>query len=312
MNNAQIVFATCVGAGVGLLRFQKFDIVLIDGVAQQVEPETLIPLTKGCQRAILIGDHAQPRASVSKHACVTEFDVSLFERNYDKVHGDSVAKILLDIQYHTQPEINDFSSKAFYRSQLQSTGHELKLPLSKFPWPRKHSMVFVQSHSQEDLGYSSKSNPGQANICRQICSMLMSHPGSAQDGRNGPTNAMRVAIVTPYSRQQQHLKRSIPAHDIYTIDEFHGKQADIVIFVTVRCNAHFDIGCLNDQRSITSVMTGAKVGMIFIGDRSTLCEAPPSCNISEAKATWKQILGSCANVTLQPSNTSKQLVLRRK
>jgi hypothetical protein len=33
-----------------------FDIVLVDEASQVTEPTTLIPLVKGCQRAVLVGD----------------------------------------------------------------------------------------------------------------------------------------------------------------------------------------------------------------------------------------------------------------
>jgi regulator of nonsense transcripts 1 len=53
---AVIVFTTCAGAGLGLLRKIDFDVVLIDEASQITEPCTLIPLVKGCRKAVLVGD----------------------------------------------------------------------------------------------------------------------------------------------------------------------------------------------------------------------------------------------------------------
>jgi superfamily I DNA and/or RNA helicase len=53
---AAVVFTTCAGAGLGILRQVDFDIVIIDEASQITEPCALIPLVKGCQRAILVGD----------------------------------------------------------------------------------------------------------------------------------------------------------------------------------------------------------------------------------------------------------------
>ncbi len=53
---ARIVFATCAGAGLGLLRKQQFQIVIIDEASQITEPVALIPLVKGVQQAVLVGD----------------------------------------------------------------------------------------------------------------------------------------------------------------------------------------------------------------------------------------------------------------
>jgi hypothetical protein len=56
MKEAKIVFTTCAGAGLGLLRKSNFQMVLIDEASQITEPVALIPLVKGCHRAILVGD----------------------------------------------------------------------------------------------------------------------------------------------------------------------------------------------------------------------------------------------------------------
>ena len=56
VNAARIVFTTCAGAGLGTLRKVDFDTVLIDEASQITEPCALIPLVKGCQRAVLVGD----------------------------------------------------------------------------------------------------------------------------------------------------------------------------------------------------------------------------------------------------------------
>jgi superfamily I DNA and/or RNA helicase len=53
---ATIVFTTCAGAGLGILRKCDFNICIIDEASQITEPCALIPLVKGCQRAVLVGD----------------------------------------------------------------------------------------------------------------------------------------------------------------------------------------------------------------------------------------------------------------
>jgi superfamily I DNA and/or RNA helicase len=56
VKSAVIVFTTCAGAGLGVLRKVDFEIVLIDEASQITEPCALIPLVKGCHRAVLVGD----------------------------------------------------------------------------------------------------------------------------------------------------------------------------------------------------------------------------------------------------------------
>lgn len=54
--DARIVFTTCTGASLGVLRKAEFDVVLIDEASQISEPAALIPLVKGCGTAVMVGD----------------------------------------------------------------------------------------------------------------------------------------------------------------------------------------------------------------------------------------------------------------
>jgi superfamily I DNA and/or RNA helicase len=56
VKEARIVFTTCTGAGLGIIRKANFEIVLIDEASQITEPAAMIPLVKGCQTAVMVGD----------------------------------------------------------------------------------------------------------------------------------------------------------------------------------------------------------------------------------------------------------------
>lgn len=56
VKDARIVFTTCAGAALGILRKAEFGIVLIDEASQISEPTALIPLVKGCTTAVMVGD----------------------------------------------------------------------------------------------------------------------------------------------------------------------------------------------------------------------------------------------------------------
>ncbi|KAJ6450386.1 RNA-directed RNA polymerase [Mycena sanguinolenta] len=94
---AVIVFTTCAGAGLGVLRKVDFDIALIDEASQITEPCALIPLVKGTRQAILVGDHVQLRPTVKKMGKALEFDVSLLERLYTGENVTGMAKTMLDV-----------------------------------------------------------------------------------------------------------------------------------------------------------------------------------------------------------------------
>lgn len=102
IKQASIVFATCASAGLGALRGIDFDVVLVDEASQVTEPVALIPLVKGCKRAVLVGDQfsnmspkllfeiltildvpsVQLRPMVRSLGHALLHDVSLFERLY--------------------------------------------------------------------------------------------------------------------------------------------------------------------------------------------------------------------------------------
>jgi regulator of nonsense transcripts 1 len=60
--------------------------------------------------------------------------------------------------------------------------------------------------------------------------------------------------------------------DVSSTDGFQGREADIVVFVMVRCNEHRNIGFLKDMRRMNVALTRARTALIVIGNRPTLTE----------------------------------------
>ena len=203
IQGARLVFTTCIGAALGLLRNEEFDTVIIDEASQQIEPITLVPLVKGCTKAILVGDHVQLRATVQPLAQLQDFDVSLFERLYHEA-GPSVQKVMLDSQYRMHREICSFSSEEFYDGRLRTAipDDSRSLPESQCPCPvsrkdraAKSRMIFMQCSSVEDIGRKSKGNAGQAKLCHSICAKLLTVP----------TSSSPSSSTSPSSLSSQHL-----------------------------------------------------------------------------------------------------------
>lgn len=321
---ATIIFTTCIGAGLGLLRGQVFDTVIVDEASQQTEPASLVPLVKGCEKAILVGDHIQLRPTVQEFSPALGFDISLFERLYTR-QGTTpgMAKIMLDTQYRMHPSICDFISKEFYEGKLLSGLKDSDRPMSPsaFPWPASPTakissssasrMLFVECSGREDLGNKSKSNKEQADLCLSICKLLRSAPAaiasSPETHINGAkpadviadsTSTTSIAVLTPYSRQSEILKKllsAIPNVEVSSIDGFQGREADIVIFVTVRCNESREIGFLKDLRRMNVALTRAKLGLIIVGNRATLTGGSEE---EESTGVWRRLMGQLANVAL--------------
>ncbi|KAI1060879.1 hypothetical protein LB507_010073, partial [Fusarium sp. FIESC RH6] len=312
IGNSDIIFTTCIGAGIGLLRSEKFDTVIVDEASQQTEPTALVPLVKGCSRAILVGDHVQLRPTVNPTALALDFEVSLFERLYTnaKLKGDQgVSTLMLDTQYRMHPKLCEFPSKEFYDGNLKSgiSMSDRELGACEFPFAkaieasgqedaRLHDSlraIFINCDSTEMPGQKSKENRGQAELCAHICKLLTTSPTKINTGHS-------IVVLTPYTRQAEALKRMLPSIsqkvEVSSIDGFQGREADIIIFVTVRCNAHREIGFLKDMRRVNVALTRARSALIVIGNRATLTGGPAD---EESSKMWKRLLGSLTELKLE-------------
>jgi superfamily I DNA and/or RNA helicase len=318
IQQAWLIFTTCAGAGLGLLRGGKFPIVIIDESSQQTEPMSLVPLTKGCQKAILVGDHVQLRATVRKYTKILGFEISLFERLYiaENLPAGSLQRVMLNVQYRMHPLICDFPFQEFYEGKLKAdtSCERTTLPEHGFPWPEIPSSggqlercVFVPCLGEEDVGHRSKGNLLQAELCKEIYRMIVS-------------TSVSVAVLTPYTRQVKMLKDRLPGSATVTsIDGFQGQEADIIIYVTVRCNPHGDIGFLSDLRRLNVVLTRARSGLIVIGCPRTLTntESPTSADEKvdshifgsravdqDAGPVWKRLVQSLKRVEIPLASKS--------
>ncbi|RKK65424.1 hypothetical protein BFJ69_g16292 [Fusarium oxysporum] len=316
IQHSDTIFTTCIGAGIGLLRLEQFDTVIVDEASQQTEPSSLVPLVKGCSRAILVGDHVQLRPTVNQTALALDFDVSLFERLYTKakVEGtkSGLSTLMLDTQYRMHPKLCDFSSKEFYEGKLKSgiSISDRQLITCNFPFPRTTALgekdhplaydyeraIFISCETKEMPGQKSKENRGQAELCVQICNLLTCPPT-----KEGTTHS--IAVLTPYTRQAEALKRMLSSIsqkiEVSSIDGFQGREADIIVFVTVRCNEHREIGFLKDMRRMNVALTRARSALIVVGNRATLTGGMAG---EESSMMWRRLLGSLTEVKLEVPN----------
>lgn len=338
VQNCRIIFTTCIGAGLGLLRSQIFDTVIVDEASQQTEPASLVPLVKGCEKAILVGDHVQLRPTVHQSSLVMEFDKSLFERLFAQAageppkpdHTDSspVARLMLDTQYRMHPSICNFSSTEFYDGKLRTGIPRTARPLfrSAFPWPpapeqdqdqappRGDSarMVFLECPAREELGGKSKTNKGQADLCVRICQLLCTAAAGPAQGDSAPAAAepQSIAVLTPYARQAELLKRLLSALggrvEVSSIDGFQGREADVVVLVTVRCNESKEIGFLKDMRRMNVALTRARAGVVVVGNRETLTGTGPGASARgsedvdlESKGMWRRLVGGLVRAEVE-------------
>ena len=101
----------------------------------------------------------------------------------------------------------------------------------------------------------------------------MSKPDANRERAAAELQKHSIAALTPYARQVKLLGQTLPAaHGAVasTVDGFQGREADVVVFCTVRCNAVRDIGFLQDARRLNVVWTRARYALVVVGDADTL------------------------------------------
>ena len=284
LSAAQVVAATCTSAGDPNLKGTKFPFVIIDEATQVTEPTSLIPLVYGCQQLVLIGDPEQlapnlpaPQKSLDSELQVVELSVTLFHR-FQKV----LPSVFLSEQHRMHPELAKFPSCKFYRERLltatsrcqQKSAFQEEIPILE----RNKPLTFIRVSEVENCIGTSFCNPGEAKAVAKIVNYLLDHKVSVQ----------QMAVLTPYSGQvkciqEECQKEKIFHTRVHTIDSFQGREADIIIFSTVRCNSHGELGFTSDRYRMNVLLTRAKHGLIGIGCETTLSKGSP---------LWKEWLES--------------------
>ncbi|KAK4196115.1 putative RNA-dependent RNA polymerase [Triangularia verruculosa] len=310
---AKIVFSTCIGSNLGLLRNEMFDTVIIDEASQQTEGCSLVPLVKGCERAVLVGDHVQLRPTVRPEVAALGGDCSLFERLFTTTAagGKGVERRMLDTQYRMHASLCEFPSREFYQGRLLTglKGEERELGRTMFPWPPgegKRGGVWVECGVREEVGGKSKINEGQAGVCLRVCKLLTTVAGKEEEGGKV---MQTVAVLTPYAKQVELLKRVLAQVvatglvEVSSIDAFQGREADVVVFVTVRCNELRKLGFLTDLRRINVALTRAKRGLVVIGNKETLTKGDDE----ESTKLWKRLIGGLEPIALEQGDKEEQL-----
>ena len=201
----------------------------------------------------------------------------------------------MQIQYRFPRVLAEFPSREFYEGRLQTgnddrEGLERWLQRTTFPWPRGPDglltpNVFVNCTAEEDHGGQSKSNEAQATLAKRIVDLISTVPAGAPAHQSRP----EIAVLTPYTKQAS-LVRTLVSSDVKvsTVDGFQGREADFIVYTSVRSNFNNDIGFLDDRRRLNVAWTRAKYARVLIGDKRTL----------EGSELWKRAIEDCHEVVL--------------
>merc|ERR1740121_3497356 len=276
LKKAEVVCATCIGASGTTLDKVRFSTVLIDECTQAAESAALVPLARGCQQAILLGDQCQLPPTVLSDVAETE---NLGESLFTRLVTQGVRPVLLDTQYRMHPLIAEFASAAFYNGRLENgVSHIARKPPEGFPWPQRQMPVaFVNlERGEEKRDGATYINPAEAEktlwALQEVC-------------KNDILGPEDVGLVTPYKGQVNLIKKLIRERpglqkfrsglEVESVDGFQGQEKEVIIFCAVRNNREGKVGFLSDWRRLNVMLTRARRGCIVIGSRSTLVSDPP-------------------------------------
>jgi len=278
LEHAQVICATCVGAGDLLLDSRRFPLVLLDEATQATEPASLIPLTKGARHVVMVGDHHQlPPTVISRRAEQEGLSCSLFER----LIALGAPSTMLTTQYRMHPVIREWPSERFYGGQLEDgVSPEDRPAPAGFVWPDWDAPVaFIPVEGSEDTSPdgASKQNMDEAGLAVRVVDMLLS---------GGDITPADIGVVTPYSGQVRLLNDLFESaggreeHERYhgleikTVDGYQGREKDVIVLSAVRANDAGEMGFLTDRRRLNVAITRARRGLILLGHPRTLRNDP--------------------------------------
>eukprot|EP01065_Artemidia_motanka_P011867 TRINITY_DN16479_c0_g1_i1.p1 TRINITY_DN16479_c0_g1~~TRINITY_DN16479_c0_g1_i1.p1 ORF type:complete len:1072 (+),score=275.63 TRINITY_DN16479_c0_g1_i1:96-3218(+) len=270
LRRAQVVCATCSGAGSDLVERIVFPSVLVDEAGQATEPSVLIPLMHGAKRVCLVGDHKQlPPTVISREAEKQGLDVSLF----DRLQHDGVKRHLLRTQYRMHPALAIYPSAAFYDGQVGSgTPADRRRPPSGFRWPhRKIGLAFVPVDGGcEEAEGQTYSNKMEADSVVEIVRQFIAEGLKPEE----------IGVITPYAAQVRLLRRLLSEYaprteaevglEVNSVDGFQGREKELIVVSAVRASRSGGVGFLSDRRRMNVTLTRGRRGVVICGHTDTL------------------------------------------
>ena len=269
----RIVVTTLSSSRNSILDKLVFSSVIIDESAQQVEPATLLAVSHGCDRLVLIGDHKQlPAVVLSKEAVKGGLNVSLFERLMP-LCSDSV---LLNMQRRMHPSIAEWPNRTFYDGQIES--HESLSAASmdgsvvaNFPWfTETNRVVLIDTDGisgGEELVGTSTRNAGECTVLADVVQQLLKNKVAPH----------QIGVIVPYLAQKSLLLSELRFRrladmpiQMNTVEGFQGHEKDFIIISTTRSNVGGFLGFLEDDRRMNVMLTRARKGLVVVGDKQTL------------------------------------------
>ena len=289
-DEACVVASTLVGSANRVLEGMKFGTLFIDEAAQALEAACWIPMRR-VTRVVFAGDHCQlPPMVKSIAALKAGLGKSLMERIVE--HKPDVVT-LLKIQYRMNEKIMKFSSDWFYHGEVESAPQTRNRGILDLDEP----IEWRDSKVDDEEGDSGESFVGESfgriNKAEAQLTLDTLEDYFKKIGKQRILDEhIDVGVISPYRAQVQYLRRLIRKRESFkpyrhsisvnTVDGFQGQERDIILISLVRSNDQGQIGFLNDLRRMNVAITRARMKLIILGDKATLCRHPFYRKLNEA------------------------------
>jgi len=275
---ARVVASTLVGAGHRLLEGMRFGTLFIDEAAQALEAACWIPIRRA-SRVVFAGDHCQLPPTVKCYEALKGgLGRTLMERICDQ---KPEVVTLLRMQYRMNEEIMRFSSDWFYHNMVISAPEVRHRSILDLDLP----MTWIDTGQYEGQEEFVGESFGRVNKTEAELTLLTLQAYYEMIGKQRILDErLDVGIISPYRAQVQYLRQLIRKREflkpfrslisVNTVDGFQGQERDIIIISLVRSNDEGQIGFLRDLRRMNVAITRARMKLIILGDRLTLCRHP--------------------------------------
>lgn len=271
--DAKVIACTLAGSANRLLTGMKFGTLFIDEAAQALEAACWIAIRKA-HRVVFAGDHRQlPPTIKSPEAMHGGLDKTLMQYI---VEQKPQAVSLLRVQYRMCDTIMQFPNREFYHGLLESAP-EVKYR-GILDWDT--AIEWIDSSGGESSSGLSRVNVAEAQLTLNTLQRYFEKIGKERLLEE----RVDVGIISPYKSQVQLLRRMLrqdrywkpfrPLITINTVDGFQGQERDVIVISLVRSNDQGDIGFLRDLRRMNVAITRARMKLIILGDKSTICRMP--------------------------------------
>jgi hypothetical protein len=273
LREATLVLSTVTVAGASDVqeKLRTVDSVVCDQAAQIPRIVFSILLTGGAKFFVQADDDRLPMVTVQSAAAR---DLG-FGRTMMQERPADASVTMLTTQWRSYQPIVQFVNAHFYDGALQDAGQRPSATVAEV-LPAVTVLDTSGADSSEVPGGKGPSgsvvNVLQATICVNLLRYL--------SDLFGPAGApLRVVVLAPYAAQVALIERKLAgvspplrynlSFAVATPDSFHGREADVVIFSTVRCNSAGEIGVCADPRHLTIATTRARSALLVVAHVAT-------------------------------------------